>query len=166
MLRYFGQEQLAQCANELTTPKPYIPPSFFADHNIDSYVLSFFRSNDAQVTIARDVGLAAAWDDVIFDVACKRKQVIVTYDHDFLDFARFNVSCGPGLIILPARGTEREPRLARQKLDAALSDLSKFLFNPAAAWASKLIHFDKKEQRIFMPHHNLSARQNVDVRAP
>src|SRR5262249_60115971 len=62
---------------------------FFADENIEPWVVWLMRRNDLDVVTARELGTVGHDDQAVFSAAWRLKRVIVTHDFDFMNDTAF-----------------------------------------------------------------------------
>src|SRR5262249_36207454 len=77
---------------------------FFADENIEPWVVWLMRRNDLDVVTARELGTVGHDDQAVFSAAWRLKRVIVTHDFDFMNDTAFPFNRCPGVLILPDMG--------------------------------------------------------------
>ena len=74
----------------------------FADHCVPTDVIEVLRDLGIEVQRAFEIGLERAPDAVLFYHAKKTGRVLLSFDLDFGNMVRFDVTHSPGIIIIEA----------------------------------------------------------------
>lgn len=75
---------------------------FLVDESLGEGTAQLLRKEwKANVEYAPDVGLAGHSDSEVFAYAWKKRRVLLTHDHDFLDDRDFPEHRNPGVVVLP-----------------------------------------------------------------
>ena len=77
---------------------------FLFDENIEDNVVRATRAAGFDLVTVSEAGLKGRSDEDIFSTAWRQKRMIVTYDDDFSDDARFPLNRCPGVLQIPNVG--------------------------------------------------------------
>lgn len=72
----------------------------FADECIHADLISAIKKRGFDIITVKDAGLNGASDDQIFKFALKNQRILLTFDREFGDVFRFNISHTGGIIII------------------------------------------------------------------
>ncbi len=83
------------------------------DHCVPSSIVHKLRSLGHSILEARDVGLARASDEALFEFALRSKRLLITLDHDFGNITRFFIQKSHGVVVIYAAEMNRDEILNR-----------------------------------------------------
>lgn len=73
---------------------------FLVDEGLGVDVAAYLRACGYNAVFAGDVGLLGRSDEEVFAYAWRKRRVVLTHDHDFIDDAKFPEHRNPGVIVL------------------------------------------------------------------
>lgn len=85
----------------------------FADHCVHTDVVLALRKRGYKVERAIEVGLHRSSDEEIFNYAIKTKQILLTFDRDFVNIIRFEIGKTTGIIVVEIENLTRETIIKR-----------------------------------------------------
>jgi len=112
-----------------------------ADHDVPTDVVQALRHQGLRVQRAYEVGLERASDEALFEYAQKTAQVLLTFDHDFGNIARFPPERSAGIVLVMINGLSK---------DAIVKRVCQFFAGTRASrLRRKLFFIDRTEIRLW-----------------
>jgi predicted nuclease of predicted toxin-antitoxin system len=108
--------------------------SIFADHCVGKFFIESLRQSGTDVLMASEIGMDRATDEEIFEYALAKKRILISFDRDFINIARFNIKAAAGVVIFEIY------RLSRETIKKRIVDF--FHNNSAARLKGRLFVFD------------------------
>ena len=84
-----------------------------ADHDVPTDVVQALRRQGLHVQRAYEAGLDRSPDDALFEYAQKTAQVLLTFDQDFGNIARFPPERSAGIVLVMIRGMSKDTLIRR-----------------------------------------------------
>ena len=113
---------------------------FLVDNAVSPALARGLAAQGFDAIHVRDLGMAAAPDDEIFDLAAQQDRIIISADTDFGTLLAFRISAKPSFILF--RQTDKRPTTQLRTLVANLSQLENDLLNGC------IVVFDDRRIRI------------------
>ncbi|GEM_PF-1222816 len=80
----------------------------FADHCVGGFFANPLRELGIDVLTAGEIKMHRATDERIFEYAANEKRVLLSFDRDFINIARFNIKSGAGVVVFEIDRLNRE----------------------------------------------------------
>ena len=73
---------------------------FLADECVNADIVLGLREKGIDVLTVREAGLIGSDDETVFDIACEKKRILLSFDRGFGDIFRFNIGKSGGVIVV------------------------------------------------------------------